>query len=173
MKTTISTVKSIASRNVWSSDWSAPFCKAILFYKKSNHLTPYNHTHPEWRKNKTKIFKELNLSDTSPNYSTPIKITLIKFTEKGFHQAMQRKAVYIPVGEGTFVTLGCKYNPIYILGEIDKVNSTPSWKKDFWDKKKIWTQVLEEGEYASVGNLQSSLIYPETGLMFLEVLYEN
>ena len=173
MNLTISTIKSIASRNVWSSDWSAPFCKTIQFYKKSPHLNPYNHTHPEWRKNKSDIFKELDLSDVSSNYSTPLKITLIKFTERGFHQAMQRKAIYLPIGKGTQVCLGCKYNPVYLLGELDKVNTTPSWKKDYWDKKQIWNQILEEGEYAVVGNLQTTLMFPEKDNMFLEVLYEN
>lgn len=171
MKLTISTIKSIASRNVWSSDWGAPFCDTIQFYKDSPHLETYHHTHPEWRANKFNILKELDISNIHPNYSTPIKITLIKFTRKGFHQAMQRKAIYIPVGKETQVCLGCKHDSIYLLGELDKVNTTPSWKKDYWDKKKIWSKLLEEGEHAVVGNLQTTLMYPKENTMFIEVLY--
>jgi len=173
MKLTISTVKSIASRNVWSSDWSAPFCDAIQFYKKSPHLNTYHHTHPEWRANKFNILKELDISEAHPGYSTPMKITLIKFTQKGFHQAMARKAIYLPIGKGTQVCLGTKNNSIYLLGELDKVNTVPSWKQDFWRKKKVWSRLVEEGEYAVVGNMQTTVVYPEENLMFLEVLYEN
>ena len=86
---------------------------------------------------------------------------------------MARKAIYLPIGKGTQVCLGTKNNSIYLLGELDKVNTVPSWKQDFWRKKKVWSRLVEEGEYAVVGNMQTTVVYPEENLMFLEVLYEN
>ena len=69
MNLTISVIKSIASRNVWSSDWTAPWCDAILFYKRGD----YNHTHPLWQQYKEKVVRELNLTGTFDQYSTPAK----------------------------------------------------------------------------------------------------
>ena len=170
MDLTISTIKSIASRNVWSSDWATPFGDCILFYKHDKGRTDYNHTHPEWRHNKKAILKELDLSHTHKEYHTPIKISLHRFGERGFHQALTRKAVYISIGEN--IILGCNKPGHYLYGEMDKVNATPSWKSDFYDLKQIWNKYLEDEEYELVGNLTTTMVYPKTGNMFIEVLYD-
>lgn len=167
MHLTTSTIKSVASRNVWSSDWTAPFCDAILFYKKER----YNHTHPEWKFHCQKILKELDISVKHKGYNTPFKITLIRFTQNGFHQALARKAIYISIGDN--LSLGAyKKLPDYLYGELDKVYATPSWTNDFWHDKKIWNQDLVDTEYAVVGNMGCSLVYPQEGNMFIEVLYK-
>lgn len=171
MNLTISTIKSIASRNVWSSDWTCPFGDAILFYKNDHHLVSYHHTHPEWRKNHKEILKELDISEKAQKYQRPYKITLLRFKGRSFHQALNRKAVYISIGEN--IVLGCSKPGHYLYGEIDKVNATPSWKSDFYDKKGIWNRYLEDEEFEIVGNLSTTMIYPQTGNMFIEVLYEE
>lgn len=180
MKLTTSIVKSIASRNVWSSDWVAPFCDAILFYKKGM----YSHTHPEWRENEKAILQELDLSlRTVPipdgthrqykNYTTPIRITLIKVTERGWYQAMKRKAILIAI-EQKCIILGSSQNAIAIMGNIDKVKTVPSWQNDFWNEKQIWNSILTPDtseQMGVIGNMQTTTIYPEKGQVFLEVLY--
>lgn len=167
MNLTISTIKSIASRNVWSSDWTAPFCDAILFYKENF----YNHTHPEWRTNSKEILKELDLSHKKSEFKTPFKITLIRFTQNGFHQVMPRKAAYISIGNN--IALGAiKKSPDFLYGELDKVFATPSWAADFWNKKQIWNEHLEEGDEHLVGNLGVSCVYPQENNMFIEVIYK-
>lgn len=166
MDLTISTIKSIASRNVWSSDWSAPFCKAIFFHKRGY----YNHTHPEWRSNLGKIMKELNISRKHPKYKIPARIILIKFGERGFHLPMARKAIYLSI-QGTNIVLGSDNNPIAVLGEMDKVKQTPSWANDFWNRKQIWNKELIEDEWTTVGNLQTSCVFPEKDNMVLVVEY--
>ena len=55
---------------------------------------------------------------------------------------------------------------------MDKVNATPSWKSDFYDLKQIWNKYLEDEEYELVGNLTTTMVYPKTGNMFIEVLYD-
>ena len=170
MNLTISTIKSIASRNVWSSDWACPFGDAILFYKDDRGRANYHHTHPEWRNNYNQIFKELDISDKAEGYTKPIKITLFRFKSRSFHQALSRKAIYISLGEN--IILGSKRPGHHMYGEMDKVNSTPSWKSDFYDKKEIWNRYLEDEEFEVVGNMSTSMMYPQTGNMFIEVLYE-
>lgn len=167
MNLTISVIKSVASRNVWSSDWSSPWCSTILFYKRGD----YQHTHPVWQEYKQKVLRQLDLSETFPQYSTPMKITLIKFNERGFHQPMRRKAVYISLDSNILLGSG-ERDPVAIMGEIDKVHAIPSWRADFWDLKKIWVKDVEEDEYEIVGNKQVSCMYPETGHRFIEVLYK-
>jgi len=170
MNLTISTIKSIASRNVWSADWGMPFGDAILFYKHDIGRTDYNHTHPEWRNNQKEIMKELDISNKVSGYSRVMKITLYRFTERSFHQAMGRKAIYISLGEN--IILGSKRPGHHIYGEMDKVNATPSWKSDFYDKKKIWNSYVEDEEFEVVGNMATTMVYPKTGNMFIEVWYE-
>lgn len=167
MNLTTSTIKSIASRNVWSSDWSAPFCKSILFYKKDF----YSHTHPEWRNNEKEILKELDISRKNKGYKDVFRINLVSFTERGFHQPMTRKAIYISIGETKNIVLGCKQNSAFLLGEIDKVESVPSWENDFWDRKKIWNNEIYDEQYIVVGNLVTTCVYPRTNNLFIEVLY--
>lgn len=167
MNLTISVIKSIASRNVWSSDWTAPWCDTILFYKRGD----YNHTHPLWQQYKEKVVRELNLTGTFDQYSAPLKITLIKFKGRGFHQPMKRKAVYISLDSNILVG-SVERDPVALMGEIDKVNTTPSWRSDFWNQKRIWVRDIEEEEYDVVGNTSVSCVYPEEGHRFIEVLYK-
>ena len=177
MKLTISTVKSIASRNVWSSDWVAPFCDSIMFYKKGM----YSHTHPEWRENESAILKELDFSINHlpindgqyrlhDKYKTPIRIVLIKFNDRGWYQAMKRKAALVGI-KGENIVLGSDRNGLALMGDIDKVKTVPSWQNDFWNQKQIWNSRLREEDVSILGNLQTTTLYPTTGNMVLEVMY--
>ena len=177
MKLTISTIKSVASRNVWSSDWVAPFCDSIMFYKKG----VYSHTHPEWRENETAILKELDFSINHlpvddgtyalySKYSTPIRIVLIKVNDRGWYQAMKRKAALVGI-EGENIILGSDRDALASMGDIDKVKTVPSWQNDFWNQKKIWNSRLRQEDVKILGNLQTTTLYPTTGNMVLEVLY--
>jgi hypothetical protein len=84
---------------------------------------------------------------------------------------MKRKAVYISLNSNILVG-SVERDPVALMGEIDKVNTTPSWRSDFWNQKRIWVRDVEEEEYDVVGNTSVSCVYPEEGHSFIEVLYK-
>jgi len=167
MRLITETIKSIASREVYSNEWSAPFCDSILIYKKDM----YSHTHPEWHTQEKELLQDCDLSDKYEQYATPYKITFIKFTERGFHIPQNKKCVYISLDEINTVHMS-KHDSMHILGELDKVRATPSWKSDLWNKKQISTHELTKNEVFIAGNIVASCIYPITGNSFIQVEYE-
>ena len=54
---------------------------------------------------------------------------------------------------------------------MDKVESVPSWENDFWERKNIWNNEIYDEQYLTVGNLQTTCVYPKTNNLFIEVLY--
>lgn len=168
MKLLTKTIESIASRKVYSNDWCAPFCDAILLYKKGM----YSHTHPEWHTQEKELLQDCDVSNKHNGYTTPWKITFIKFSERGIHLPQNRKCIYISL-KGTNIVHLTTNSPLHILGELDKIKTTPSWRADMWNQKKIQSHDIKEYELFIAGNTTSSCVYPETGNAFIQVEYEE